>query len=215
MSVTLVALSQGAGPLAGKNAEEIIAYAARVSSPQNQANFDTAHKLLAYCIREAHWSIFETASLTMEITTSRAIAAQILRHRSFQFQEHSQRYAESHENVTVHVRRQDLKNRQNSVDDLEDETRSWFAETQDRLWSAGHEAYQQALGKGIAKECARFLLPLSTQTRLYMTGSVRSWIHYIQLRSGNGTQKEHQDLALQAKTVFCDVLPIVSRALGW
>ena len=215
MSVELVAMSAGVGHLAGKSAEEIISYAARVSSPCNQENFETAPRLLAYCIREKHYSVFETVSMTLQIRTSRAMAAQIVRHRSFTIQEHSMRYAESNRNVVHEARRQDSKNRQNSLDDLGDDDRQWFRQAQTDVWDSSHSLYHEALRRGIAKECARFLLPLSTETTLFMTGSVRSWIHYIELRSGNGTQKEHQDIAEQAKGVFCEHLPNVARALEW
>lgn len=198
-------------------AEKLIAYVARVSNPSNQDNYDTAPKLLAYLIKHSHWSPFEHASLTLEIKTSRGIAAQILRHRSFTFQEFSMRYAAIGEESFVYqdARKQDLKNRQNSTDDLDDYTKQWF---QDAQWAVNgycYSLYEKALEKGIAKECARNLLPLSTETTIYMTGSVRSWIHYIQLRSANGTQKEHADIALEAKQIFVEQMPDIGKALGW
>lgn len=196
------------------NAEEVIGYCARVSNPSNQSNPNIA-KLLAYCIKHGHWSVFETASLTLEIETSRAIAAQIIRHKSLNFQEFSQRYSEATDYIPSEARAQDNKNRQNSTDTLPEEDKAWFKATQARLWNEAYTAYKEALAKGIAKECARALLPLSTKTRLYMTGNIRSWIHYIQLRSANGTQKEHQDIALQAKEIFKLQYPIISEALGW
>ncbi len=196
------------------NAEEVIGYCARVSNPSNQNNPNIS-KLLAYCIKHGHWSVFETASMTLEIETSRAIAAQILRHRSFNFQEFSQRYAEVSEYVPSEARAQDNKNRQNSLDTLSEEDKAWFVQTQAQLWDDAYTAYKEALAKGIAKECARALLPLSTKTRLYMTGNIRSWIHYIQLRSANGTQKEHQDIAKEAKEIFKQQYPIISEALEW
>ena len=215
MAVRLIAMSQGAGTLQGKGAEDIISFAARVSSPQNQEEFDSAPRLIKYCIRNQHYSILETASMTVEIKTSRAIAAQILRHRSFTFQEASQRYSVASSNIVNSARRQDVKNRQNSIDDLPATTLQWFDEAQALVWHTSSSLYEEALEKGIAKECARFLLPLSTETILYMTGTIRSFMHYIQLRSANGTQKEHQDIALAIKKVFVENLPIISEALGW
>lgn len=196
------------------NAEEVIGYCARVSNPSNQSNPNIA-KLLSYCIKHGHWSVFETASLTLEIETSRAIAAQIIRHKTFCFQEFSQRYSEATDYVPFEARKQDNKNRQNSTDTLSEEDKEWFRKTQEQMWALSYSYYKTALSKGIAKECARALLPLSTKTRLYMTGNIRSWIHYIQLRSSNGTQKEHMDIALQAKEIFKQHYPIISEALGW
>lgn len=215
MEVKLVAATQGAGELIGRSAQDVLSFVTRVSNPANQANFDTAPKLLAYCIKHSHWSPFEHAFLTLEITTSRGIAAQILRHRSFTFQEFSQRYAEAHEFEFPLPRRQDLKNRQNSIDDLPGEVLEWWASTQRRLQLEAEYAYDQALKRGIAKECARFLLPLSTQTTLYMTGSVRSWIHYIELRSSADTQLEHRAIALACRSLLASVVPDVAQALGW
>lgn len=196
-------------------AEKIITYCARVSSPENQEKHDTAPKLLKYCIKHGHWSIFEQANMCLEITTGRDISAQILRHRSFSFQEFSQRYAKAVAYEQREARSQDLKNRQNSIDDQSEENKIWFKNTQEELWNKSYEAYEHALANGIAKECARALLPLSTQTKLYMNGTIRSWIHYIDLRSANGTQKEHQDIANAAKSVFVENLPVISEALGW
>lgn len=213
--VKLVAVTQGCGVLKNKSAEDVIGYAARVSNPQNQDKFDTAPKLLAYCLREKHYSIFETASMTLEITTSRAIADQLLRHRSATFQQHSQRYAASDTYIQYDARRQDLKNRQNSVADMSDADQDWFKQAQQDVWDLAYAKYKSALQKGIAKESARFLLPLNTQTTLFMTMNIRSWIHYIELRSGNGTQKEHQDIALAAQAVFVDQFPSIAAALGW
>lgn len=195
-------------------AEKIIAHCARVSNPKNQDNPEI-EKLLSYCIKNQHWSIFETGNMVLEITTSRAISAQILRHRSFTFQEFSQRYAEVTEFETYEARAQDLKNRQNSTDTLSEETKNWFKNIQLKLYSEALINYQIALEKGIAKECARFLLPLSTQTKLYMNGSIRSWIHYINLRTENGTQLEHKVIAEECKRIFKEQLPIISKALGW
>jgi thymidylate synthase (FAD) len=196
-------------------AEKIITYCARVSSPQNQEKYDTAPKLLKYCIVNGHWSIFEQANMCLEITTGRDISAQILRHRSFSFQEFSQRYAKAVTYEEREARSQDLKNRQNSIDNQSEENRIWFKKAQEDLWNKAYETYELALSNGIAKECARSLLPLNTQTKLYMNGTVRSWIHYIQLRSANGTQKEHQDIANAAKSVFVDNFPVIADALGW
>lgn len=196
------------------DAEKVMAYCARVSNPDNQDNPDIA-RLLAYCIRLGHWSVFEQANIVLEISTSRAIAPQILRHRSFCFQEFSQRYASPSERIIYQARRQDLKNRQNSIDDLDIESQNWFAATQEEVWQAGYQKYQEALKRGIAKECARVLLPLNTVTRLYMNGTVRSWIHYIQLRASTGTQQEHLEIALQCKSIFSKHLPTVANALGW
>lgn len=195
-------------------AEETIAYCARVSNPDNQENPEYA-KLLRHCIKNGHWSIFEQANMVLEITTSRGIAPQILRHRSFSFQEFSQRYAASTSVMKYEARRQDLKNRQNSVDDFDEATRVWFANAQEEVWRLAYARYQEALDKGIAKECARFLLPLNTQTRLYMNGTIRSWIHYIELRSGHGTQLEHMAIAVAAKKIFCEQMPLIGVALGW
>lgn len=215
MQVKLISVTQGSGELGGKGAEAIISYAARVSNPANQGNFDTAEKLIRYMIMHQHWSPFEMAHMTLEITTSRAIAQQILRHRSFSFQEFSQRYAEALTTESYPARRQDSKNRQNSVDDLSAEDQEWFAEKQREVAAFGLLSYMQALRKGIAKECARFLLPLSTQTRLYMCGSARSWIHYIELRTTPGTQSEHRDIAEECKRIFSDNFTEVAKALSW
>ncbi|ANT65660.1 MULTISPECIES: FAD-dependent thymidylate synthase [Prosthecochloris] len=193
--------------------EGLIAYCARVSSPQ-QENPDYEH-LLRYCIRNRHWSIFEMADMTVEITTSRAISPQILRHKSFCFQEFSQRYARVQAFETIEPRRQDTKNRQNSISDLDQETLDWFSKTQDEIIKDASKAYDEALDKGIAKECARMLLPLSTQTRLYMKGSVRSWIHYLEVRLDKGTQKEHRDIAQAILVIFRQEFPAVAKALDW
>lgn len=214
-SVKLVAITEGANELIGKNAQDIISYVARVSNPNNQMSFETGSKLINYCITHDHWSIFEHAFVTVEIKTSRAIAAQILRHRSFTFQEFSQRYAQAFDYVPYEARRQDTKNRQNSIDDMDDTTRNWFKWAQKETWDLQMKRYEDALQRGIAKEQARFLLPLNTATTLYMSGSVRSWIHYIQLRAGNGTQKEHMDIAVACKGIIAERFPDVSNALGW
>lgn len=213
--IKLVAYTQGAGEIAGRTAQEVIGYITRVSAPENQDKFDTVPKLLAYCIKHQHWSPFEHANMTLEIETTRAIAAQILRHRSFKFQEFSQRYAEALEYIPCKARRQDNKNRQNSIDDLSENTKNWFKIVQEDNWNNVIDDYKKALELGIAKEQARFLLPLNTKTKLYMTGDVRSWIHYIQLREKNGTQKEHMDIALECKQVFIKQFPDIAKALEW
>ena len=195
------------------DSEKLIAYCARVSS--NQQDNPSISKLLRYCIKHKHWSIFETAYLTVEINTSRAISAQILRHRSFTFQEFSQRYAEVPDFVTYEARRQDKKNRQASIDDMSIEDKHWFSVAQDRVQTLTASLYLDALDKGIAKEQARFLLPMSSKTKIYMTGNIRSWIHYLELRTGIETQKEHRDLARQVKEIYKEELPIISGALEW
>lgn len=193
--------------------EGIIAYCARVSS-DNQTNPDYA-KLLSYCITHKHWSVFETANMTVEIETSRAVSAQILRHKSFFIQEFSQRYQQVSDFELYEARRQDLKNRQNSIDDMSEDTKEWFKNAQESVWKQSKELYDEALNKNIAKEQARFLLPLSTKTKLYVTGNVRSWIHYLQVRTDSSTQKEHRDIASEIKEIFKGQFPITSKALGW
>jgi thymidylate synthase (FAD) len=200
------------------DAEKHMAYCARVSNPANQEN-EKFSGLLKYCIQHQHWSIFEQASMTVEINTTRGIAAQILRHRSFTYQEFSQRYADSSllgDSIPVpELRRQDTKNRQNSIDDVDPFIVQKFQILMQDHFKHSMDLYQQMLDAGIAKECARFVLPLATPTRLYMTGSVRSWIHYIDLRSANGTQKEHMDIADAVKCIFTCQFPSVSEALEW
>ena len=199
------------------DAEKHIAYVARVSNPKNQDNENFAG-LLKYCIKHGHWSIFEQAFMTLEIETTRGIAAQILRHRSFTYQEFSQRYADSNllgEIELPELRRQDTKNRQNSIDDLDPEVVEKLNKQMNTLFSSALSLYNQMLEKGIAKECARFVLPLATPTRIYMTGSARSWIHYINLRSGHGTQKEHMDIANECKSIFVEQFPSVAEAMEW
>ena len=199
------------------DAEKHIAYVARVSNPQNQEN-EKFSGLLKYCIKHGHWSVFEQAYMTLEINTTRAIAAQILRHRSFTYQEFSQRYADSNLLGVIELpelRRQDDKNRQNSIDDLEPEMVEKFNRQMNTLFSSAFGLYNQMLEAGVAKECARFVLPLANPTKIYMTGSCRSWIHYINLRSGHGTQKEHMDIANACKDIFVENFPSVSEALEW
>ena len=199
------------------NAEKTMAYIARVSNPKNQNNDDYS-KLLSYCIKNEHWSVFEQSFMTLQIETNRGIAAQILRHRSFTFQEFSQRYADSAQlgNIPLpELRRQDLKNRQNSIPDLPNELKQRFNTKIAAHFKEASDLYEELLTEGIAKECARFVLPLATPTRIYMSGSCRSWIHYINLRSAHGTQEEHKNIAQNCKSIFKKSFPIVSQALNW
>ena len=217
--VKLIATTIGAGELEGKGPQEVISYTARISNPHNQENYRTATGLLKYCIKHAHWSIFETASMTLEINTNRGIAAQVLRHRSFTFQEFSQRYADTKlldQNIPVpSLRKQDQKNRQNSTNDLPPGMVADYQKKIEDHFEAGMDLYNNLLDNGVAKECARFVLPLSTPTRIYMKGSCRSWIHYINLRTAHGTQAEHMELAENCKKVFTQVFPDISEALEW
>ena len=210
MSVKLISVTP--------DAEKMIAYVARVSNPNNQENPNYA-KLLGYCIKHNHWSVFEQSFMTLEIETTRGLAAQILRHRSFTYQEFSQRYADSSlltETIPVpELRRQDTKNRQNSIDDVNEFVRQEFEIKMRKHFDEAMVLYQSMLDMNIAKECARFVLPLATPTRLYMSGSCRSWIHYITLRSANGTQKEHMDIAEACKKIFVEQFPTCAEALEW
>jgi thymidylate synthase (FAD) len=200
------------------DAEKTMGYVARVSNPANQENPKVAG-LLKYCVKHQHWSVFEQAFMTLEIETTRGIAAQILRHRSFTYQEFSQRYADSSllgDSIPLFdLRRQDTKNRQNSIDDIDDSVKQEFENKIRKHFDDSMVLYQSMLDMGIAKECARFVLPLATPTRIYMSGSCRSWIHYITLRSANGTQKEHMDIADACKKIFMEQFPTVSEALEW
>ena len=200
------------------DAEKMMAYIARVSNPSNQQN-ENYSGLLKYCIKHNHWSVFEQSSMTLEIETTRGLAAQILRHRSFTFQEFSQRYADTKlldtEIPVPDLRSQDLKNRQNSNDDIPQEKKEEYQALIARHFEDSMNLYNALLENGIAKECARFVLPLATPTRLYMTGSCRSWIHYINLRSAHGTQKEHMDVVEKARSIFVEQFPAVSEALEW
>ena len=193
-------------------------YVARVSNPANQENPNVAG-LLKYCVKHQHWSVFEQAYMTLEINTTRGVAAQVLRHRSFTYQEFSQRYADSSmlaDTIPLpELRRQDTKNRQNSIDDIDPFTKQEFQIKMQKHFEEGMKLYKQMLDASIAKECARFVLPLAVPTKIYMTGSCRSWIHYIDLRSAHGTQKEHMDIAEGARTIFIEQFPTVSEALGW
>ncbi len=199
-------------------AEETMGYVARVSNPKNQENPNVSG-LLSYCIKHGHWSVFEQAHMTVEINTTRGLAAQILRHRSFTFQEFSQRYADTNllaeEIPMFDLRHQDTKNRQNSTDDVPKNKKADLQYKIAEHFVEAMDLYNELLASGIAKECARFVLPLATPTRIYMTGSVRSWIHYIDLRSAHGTQKEHMDVARAVQCIFVGEFPIVSEALGW
>jgi len=200
------------------DAEKTMGYVARVSNPNNQENPKVAG-LLKYCVNHQHWSVFEQAFMTLEIETTRGLAAQILRHRSFTYQEFSQRYADSSllgETIPLpELRRQDTKNRQNSIDDVDPFTIQKYQMLMQDYFKQGMDLYQKMLDEGIAKECARFVLPLATPTRLYMSGSCRSWIHYIQLRSANGTQAEHMKIAEECKKIFSEQFPTVAEALEW
>ena len=199
------------------DAEKTMAYIARVSNPTNQDNEKYAG-LLKYCIKHNHWSVFEQSSMTLQIETTRAIAAQILRHRSFTFQEFSQRYADSTKLGDIPVpeyRRQDAKNRQNSTNDLDEFIQQNLELQTKTLFDSCVALYESMLKQGVAKECARMVLPLATPTRIYMTGSCRSWAHYINLRSAHGTQKEHMEIANACKEVFIEQFPSVSEALEW
>ena len=199
------------------DAEKTMAHIARVSNPNNQDNPNYSG-LLKYCIKHNHWSVFEQSTMTLEIETTRAIAAQVLRHRSFTFQEFSQRYADSNLLGTIELpelRKQDKKNRQNSTDDLDPKLVDTLNRQMNTLFSSALSLYNQMLEDGVAKECARMVLPLCTPTRIYMTGSCRSWIHYINLRSAHGTQKEHMQIAESCRKVFTEQFPAVSEALEW
>ena len=199
------------------DAEKQMGYIARVSNPQNQSNPAVAG-LLGYCIKHGHWSVFEQAHMTVEIETTRGIAAQILRHRSFTFQEFSQRYANTNllgEIAVPDLRSQDLKNRQNSNDDIPEEQTKRLQDQIKRYFAEGIDLYNELIREGVAKECARFVLPLATPTRIYMTGSVRSWIHYIDLRSAHGTQKEHMDIVKEVRDIFKQQFPVCTNALNW
>jgi len=212
MEVKLVSITQ---PMIGDelmSAEDIIAYCARVSNPKNQMNTATAPKLLKFLIKHKHWSPFELAGMCVEIKTSRGIAAQILRHRSFSFQEFSQRYSEAMELEPLELRAQAEKNRQSSSSVIEGEDINQLATL---MMESSMQVYHKLIDKGVAKECARAVLPLGTQTTMYMNGSVRSWIHYIDLRTEENTQKEHREIAEAIKSIFIKQFPNVSEALNW
>jgi len=199
------------------DAEEMITHMARVSAPKNQGNMDTAPRLLRYLINHKHLSPFEMANMCVEINTTRAISAQILRHRSFSFQEFSTRYADVAELgscVMPHLRRQDTKNRQNSIDDLDAETIGGYYRRISQLFEDAEHLYREMTSDGVAKECARSILPLATPTRLYMNGTIRSWLTYIALREKHGTQMEHMAIAKDIKTIFCGQFPTIAEAMG-
>ena len=210
MSVKLISVTP--------DAEKTMAYVARVSNPNNQENPNYA-KLLGYCIKHNHWSVFEQSFMSLEIETTRGLAAQILRHRSFTYQEFSQRYADSSllaEAIPLpELRRQDTKNRQNSIDDINPRDKAYMEAMIENHFKQSLEVYNALLDKGVAKECARFVLPQNTQTRLYMSGNVRSWAHYLDLRTANGTRKEHMELAEDIRAIFIEQFPIISEALEW
>lgn len=194
--------------------EDIVSYCARVSNKANQTQFDTSEKLLKYCQKNSHWSVFETISLTMEIKCPRDIARQVLRHRSFSFQEFSQRYAEANEFALRECRLQDTKNRQNSNETDDSALKQWWEDQQGFLLADVERLYREALSKGIAKEVARVILPEGlTMSHMYMNGTVRSWLHYIDLRSGNGTQKEHKELAIACGVAIKEYLPNIMQLI--
>ena len=198
------------------NAEELIVKMARVSAPKNQDNVSTAPRLLQYLIKHKHWSPFEMANMCIEIETTRAISAQILRHRSFAFQEFSQRYADTNElgsPVVPHLRRQDFKNRQNSIDDLTPDDIGNYYRRIGQLFEDAEHLYSEMVSSGVAKECARNVLPLATKTRLYMNGTLRSWLHFIDLRTGPETQMEHRQIAKECKEIFTEQFPVISEAM--
>ena len=197
------------------DAEALVGKIARVSNPNNENNPDV-DKLIKYLIKHKHWSPFEMASMCVEIHTTRAISAQILRHRSFSFQEFSQRYAiptDTFATVLPELRRQDLKNRQNSIDDMESEKQEYYQDRIDKHFRESVSLYESLLHSGVAKECARAVLPLNTVTRLYMSGTLRSWLHYVDLRSDNGTQKEHMQIAKSIGDMLDDTVPTIARAM--
>ena len=200
------------------DAENLIVYMARVSNPKSQREEKDQERLIRYLIKHKHWSPFEMCHLVLEINTTRSIAAQLLRHRSFSFQEFSQRYADVKElgyPIIPQLRRQDKKNRQSSHDDLPQELTQMYYRRIGQLYEESQDLYREMVSNGIAKESARDVLPLATPSRLYMAGSIRSWIHYIELRTEKGTQLEHQLVAQKCKDIFCNELPIISKALEW
>lgn len=213
MNVKLIAISKPF--IEGINtAEDLISYCARVSNPSNQLNIDTAPKLLKYCIKHEHWSPFEHASMTVEIKTSRAIAAQILRHRSFTFQEFSQRYSAACDIEPYEFRKPAEKNRQSSEVIIQENENDVF-DIAEKAVKIAKEAYEQLIEQGVARECARMILPLTVQTTMYMTGSLRSFIHYVSLRTKQDTQKEHRNIALRVREIFVDQFPVIAEALDW
>jgi thymidylate synthase (FAD) len=220
MSAKLIATTQPAPWLVEqgiRTAEDLIVYTARVSNPSNQGNVETGGRLIQYCIDHGHWSVFETASMTVEIETTRAIAAQLLRHRSFTFQEFSQRYCDVQalgRPTVPTARMQDRKNRQSSLKSDDEALKEWWISEAGRVMDDAQALYESALEKGIAKEVARFVLPLATPTRLYMTGSVRSWLHYLKARLDPATQQEHRQVAIDVADIFSETFPVISEACG-
>jgi len=216
MNVRLVSLTQpqiSSPDRQGLSAEDLVAFCARVSNPSNQMNTATAPKLIKFLIKHKHWSPFELASMCVEIKTSRAIAAQILRHRSFSFQEFSQRYSEATKLEDWELRKPAKKNRQSSSDVFNKNEEVY--EIADVAMQTAMSAYNLLIEKGVAKECARAILPLNTETTMYMNGTVRSWIHYINLRTEENTQKEHRDVANKIREIFVAKFPNISEALDW
>jgi thymidylate synthase (FAD) len=211
--VRLIAVTKPVDMQDVQTSEELVAYCARVSNPTNQANHETAPRLMRYLVKHQHWSPFEMVSIVVEINTTRDIARQILRHRSFSFQEFSQRYAEMQDNlIPRELRMQDTANRQNSLEVVDELVKSRWSEMQTRLANVAQEIYREALLYGVAKEVARVVLPEGmTPSRLYMSGSLRSWIHYVRLRTGNGTQKEHRELAFECRDVLIDAFPSLTE----
>jgi thymidylate synthase (FAD) len=197
------------------DAENQMVYCARVSNPSNQANYETGGKLLKYCLEHRHWSVFEMAYATVEVETERDISAQILRHRSFCFQEFSTRYAKTSKALTFEIRRQDNKNRQSSHDDLPEAVRLDYTERTQKVIDDAWALYEDMIENGVARETARRILPLCTPTTFYMSGNIRSWIHYIDLRTQPGTQKEHRDVAIAIRDVLAPKLPIIAEVLEW
>lgn len=199
-------------------AQDLVVYMARVSNPSNQDSSQGSEKLISYLIKHKHWSPFEMVSMCLEVSTTRSVSAQILRHRSFSFQEFSQRYADVTtvgSPVIPHLRKQDLKNRQNSTDDLKPEQTQLYYRRINQLFEESQDLYREMVSSGVAKESARDVLPLASPTKMYMAGTLRSWIHYIDLRTANGTQREHQLIALNAKDIFKQEFPIITKALNW
>lgn len=198
--------------------QDLVVYMARVSNPSNQDSDQGAEKLLSYLINHKHWSPFEMVSMCLEVSTTRSVSAQILRHRSFSFQEFSQRYADVTAigtPVVPSLRRQDKINRQNSTDDLDPNQTRLYYHRINHLFKESQDLYSKMVESGVAKETARDVLPLASPTKMYMAGTLRSWIHYIELRTANGTQKEHQNIALNAKDIFKQEFPIIAKALNW
>jgi thymidylate synthase (FAD) len=210
-SVRVVSVSGPVGDLEKFDQEQMIAYCARVSNPSNQENTQTMSKLLKYLQDHKHWSPFEMAHAVVEIETSRGISPQILRHRSFSFQEFSQRYQSLDDSgvVIYAARRQDAKNKQNSIDDLSEEIKKEWEDRQLQNWKSSFEHYKWALDNGVAKECARFVLPLGSKTRMYMSGTIRSWMHFLETRTHESTQKEHRDIALACREALSTYFPYV------